>query len=234
MKNLILALIFLSLCMVPSIRGEIIVKQGSDGRIVVSNNPGASIRSGNTRSSASAVNFTVSSYSSKQVPSLYGQKITVLSKKYKLREDLILAVARAESGFNPFAKSKKGAVGIMQLMKKTADHYGVTNRYDADQNLDAGVRHLKYLYRKYNKNLSIVLAAYNAGEEAVRKYNGVPPYRETRNYIKKVKRFMGLPYSGITYSKAKTTIFKYETRDGRIVLSDSPPPDSKGNVVVFD
>jgi len=119
-------------------------------------------------------------------------------------------------------------------MKSTAKQYGVTNRYDADQNIDGGIRHLKYLYEKYNRKLSIVLAAYNAGESAVSKYNGVPPYKETRNYIRKVKKFMGLPYSGITYSKAKTTIFKYETKDGRIVLSDSPPPVLTNKVTIFD
>jgi len=230
MRIFILLLIIFSIILQFHLKGEIIVKQGTDGRIIVSNNPGAST----FRAATSAVKFTVSSYSSNQVPILYSNKISKLSKKYKLREDLILAVARAESGFNSFAKSKKGAVGIMQLMKSTAKQYGVTNRYDADQNIDGGIRHLKYLYEKYNRKLSIVLAAYNAGESAVSKYNGVPPYKETRNYIRKVKKFMGLPYSGITYSKAKTTIFKYETKDGRIVLSDSPPPVLTNKVTIFD
>ena len=230
MRIFILIFIIFSLILSSHLHSEIIVKQGTDGRIIVSNNPGVS----NFRTSASAVSFTVSSYSSNQTPTLYSDKISKLSKKYKLREDLILAVARAESGFNPFAKSKKGAVGIMQLMKNTAKHYGVSNRYDADQNLDGGVRHLKYLYEKYNKKLSIVLAAYNAGEKAVNKYNGVPPYKETVNYIRKVKKFMGLPYSGISYSKAKTTIFKYETKDGRIILSDSPPLENKNKVTIFE
>lgn len=230
MKALILSLTICFLISAINLQGELIVKQGSDGRIIVTNSPGFSyIPSTGTTSS-----FTVSSYSSTRVPALYSSKISTLSLKYKLREDLIVAVARAESGFNPFAKSKKGAIGIMQLMKSTAIQYGVTNRYDVDQNLDAGIRHLKYLYKKYNQNLPIVLAAYNAGESAVKKYNGVPPYKETRNYIKKVKKFMGLPYSGTYTSSGKTTIFKYETRDGRIVLSDSPPPEANSKVVIFD
>lgn len=228
----VLILIFTIGFLIASIHlpGELIVKQGSDGRIIVSNSPGVST----IRSTGSSVNFTVSSYSSNQVPALYSHKISKLSRKYKLREDLILAVARAESGFNPFAKSKKGAVGIMQLMKDTAEQYGVTNRYNVDQNLDAGIRHLKYLYKKYNQNIQIVLAAYNAGESAVKKYNGVPPYKETRNYIKKVKKFMGLPYSGTLSSSGKTTIFKYKTEDGRIVLSDSPPPETVSKVAILD
>jgi len=228
----ILMLILTVVLMITSIHlaGEIIVKQGADGRIIVSNNPGVST----IRSSSAAVSYTVSSYSSTQVPALYSSKISTLAKKHLVSEDLILAVARAESGFNPYALSKKGAVGIMQLMKDTAARYGVTNRYDVDQNLDAGIRHLKYLNKKYNENLQIVLAAYNAGEEAVRKYNGVPPYKETRDYIRKVKKFMGLPYSGTIASSGRTTIFKYETKDGRIVLSDSPPSDAKVNVTIFD
>ena len=230
MKALILSFTICFLISAIHLPGELIVKLGSDGRIIVTNNPGFS----SIRSTRSTPSFTVSSYSSNQVPVLYSNKISTLSLKYELREDLILAVARAESGFNPFAKSKKGAVGIMQLMKSTAEQYGVTNRYDVDQNLDAGVRHLKYLYKKYSQNLPIVLAAYNAGESAVKKYNGVPPYKETRNYIKKVKKFMGLPYSGTFTSSGKTTIFKYETRDGRIVLSDSPPPETNRSVVIFD
>ncbi len=230
MRIFILVFIIVSIILSSYLNSEIIVKQGTDGRIIVSNNPGGS----NFRTNPGAVNFTVSSYSSNQVPTLYSDKISKLAKKYKLREDLILAVAKAESGFNPFAKSKKGAVGIMQLMKETAKLYGVSNRYDADQNLDGGVRHLKYLYEKYNKKLSIVLAAYNAGEKAVNKYNGVPPYKETVNYIRKVKKFMGLPYSGISYSKVKTTIFKYETKDGRIVLSDSPPSEVTNKVTIFE
>ncbi len=230
MKLIVLLNILLFLLFSFHLSGELIVRQGSDGRIIVTNSPGFS----NIRSTSNAVSFTVSSYSSNKVPAQYSSKISKLSKKYKLREDLILAVARVESGFNPFAKSKKGAIGIMQLMKDTAKKYGVSNRYDADQNLEAGIKHLKYLYEKYNKNISIVLAAYNAGENAVKKYNGVPPYKETRNYIRKVKRVMGLPYSETYSSNGKTTIFKYETKDGRIVLSDSPPIEASRKTMIFN
>ncbi len=227
-KTILTLLIFLG-CFF-TVSPEIIVKQGSDGRIVVTNNPAVSFLS----SARKGVSYSVSSYSTTQLPSIYGEKISKLSKKYNLREDLIIAVARAESGFNRFAKSKKGAVGIMQLMKDTAEHYGVTNRYDVDQNLEGGVKHLKYLYKKYNKNLKITLAAYNAGEDAVRKYNGVPPYKETLNYIRKVKKFMGLSYSTLFTKPGRTKIFKYETKDGRIVLSDTPPLNASKNVSIFE
>jgi hypothetical protein len=231
MRVLIIILIMFFFLSIAHVSGEIIVKQGSDGRIIVTNSPGGSEAS---PSPGRAVKYTVSSYSTTQIPTLYDSKISDLSKKHKVPEDLIVAVVRAESGFNPFAVSRKGAVGIMQLMKDTAKKYGVTNRYDVDQNLDAGVRHLKYLYTKYNKDLKIVLAAYNAGEEAVKKYNGVPPYNETRNYIRKVRQFMGLSSSESYYSGGRTTIFKYKTSDGRIVLSDTPPADTSRSVEIVD
>ena len=91
-----------------------------------------------------------------------------------------------ESYFNPKAKSHKGATGLMQLMPQTAALYGIRNLRDPHQNLEAGVQHLRYLMAKYPTNLAHVLAAYNAGEEAVHKYQGIPPYNETRRYIQKV------------------------------------------------
>ena len=197
---------------------------------MVSNSPGVYEKS----VLSPKVKYTVSSYSTTKIPSLYDSKIRSLSKKYKVPADLIIAVARAESGFNPFAVSRKGAVGIMQLMKDTAVRYGVNNRYDLDQNLDAGIRHLKYLRNKYNNDLKLVLAAYNAGEEAVKKYKGVPPYNETRNYIKKVSRFMGLSTADSGFSGGKTTIFKYQTKDGRIVLTDTRPVEINQQVEIFD
>jgi len=125
----------------------------------------------------------------------------------------------------------------MQLMKDTARSYGVRNRFDADQNLEAGVKHLKYLYEKYDHNLPLTLAAYNAGEEAVKKYNGVPPYTETRQYVKRIMRLMGLSYSGAgdsSYAKTTTPIYKYRTKDGRTVFSDSYPTDAVGEITVMD
>ncbi len=102
---------------------------------------------------------------------------------------LVKAVIRTESYFNPNATSRVGASGLMQLMPQTARRYGVTDLYSPRQNLDAGVRHLKYLLQRYSHQLHLALAAYNAGEEAVERYGGIPPYPETRDYVKKVLRF---------------------------------------------
>jgi Transglycosylase SLT domain len=111
------------------------------------------------------------------------------SEKYKLDWRLITAVMKVESNFNPRAISKKGALGLMQLMPDTAKLYSVKNPYDPTQNIDAGVKHLKKLMKRYDNKLEWVLAAYNSGEKTVDRYNGIPPYTETQQYVKKVLNF---------------------------------------------
>jgi hypothetical protein len=111
------------------------------------------------------------------------------SEKYKLDWRLITAVMKVESNFNPRAVSRKGAQGLMQLMPDTAKLYSVKNPYDPTQNIDAGVKHLKKLMKRYNNNLEWVLAAYNSGEKTVDRYQGIPPFTETQQYVKKVLNF---------------------------------------------
>lgn len=232
MRRLVL-LIVLLLAVSPAARAdEITVRQDKDGNIHISNVPTRSIK--NHKGKRNRVgNITFVNSSTAKVPAKYLAKIKRLAKKYQLKESLIKAVARAESGFNRFAVSKKGAVGIMQLMRGTARKYGVIDRFNADQNLEAGVRHLKYLYEKYNQDLSLTLAAYNAGEKAVKKYGGVPPYKETRNFIKRVMKYMGMSYSGY-FAKPSTTIYRYRTKDGKIVITDTFPSKAAGEVTVFE
>lgn len=120
----------------------------------------------------------------------YDPTIRSVAKIYKLPHTLLHAVITAESYYNPDAVSKAGAVGLMQLMPGTAKQYGVSNRLDPKQSIYGGTRYLRYLAKLFNNDLTLMLAAYNAGEGAVKKYgNKVPPYKETRNYVNKVIKF---------------------------------------------
>lgn len=112
--------------------------------------------------------------------------ISKISRKHGVDEKLVKALIQQESGFNPKAKSHCGAMGLMQLMPGTAKTLGLSDPMNPVQNVDGGVRHLKWLLSKYNGNKILALAAYNAGSGAVDKYDGVPPYKETQNYVKSI------------------------------------------------
>lgn len=116
----------------------------------------------------------------------YTDEINTASVAYGVDAALVRALIHAESSFNPDAQSRKGAQGLMQLMPATAGMYGVTDAFDAAQNINAGVQHLAMLIRDFNGDLKLAAAAYNAGEGAVRKYNGIPPYDETKVYVERV------------------------------------------------
>ena len=153
----------------------------------------------------------------------YDPIIAEHSSVHGVRADLVHAVIQAESAFNPMARSIKGAMGLMQLMPATAIAYGVSNAYDPVQNIRAGVAYLRGLLDRYSQNEELALAAYNAGPGAVEKYGGaVPPYRETRNYVAKIRHEAGA-------RPAPTRIYRVvEMKDGREVVryTNAPPKNA--------
>jgi transglycosylase-like protein with SLT domain len=118
----------------------------------------------------------------------YHELIAAAASRYGVDAELIASVMEVESHFDPKAISLKNARGLMQLLPETAARLGVTNVFDPQQNIDAGTRYLKELLQLYNNDLTLALAAYNAGPDKVQKYGDVPPYRETQSYVKQVKR----------------------------------------------
>src|SRR5437764_12629472 len=130
-------------------------------------------------------------YDAKRGPifrSKYDKVIVEAAKKFAVAAALISAVIKAESDFNPREYSNKGAQGLMQLMPGTAIRFGVTNAWDPAANIYGGVRYLRWLLETFDGNADLAVAAYNAGEGNVWKYNGVPPFRETINYVNRIAR----------------------------------------------
>ncbi|MGH7852221.1 MAG: transglycosylase SLT domain-containing protein [Candidatus Binatia bacterium] len=119
----------------------------------------------------------------------YDDLILTASGRHSVDAALIRAVIKTESDFNSAARSHKGAMGLMQLMPDTARLHNVVDAYDPGENVEGGVRHLRMLLDRYQNNLELSLAAYNAGSGAVEKYRGIPPFAETKEYVRRVLRF---------------------------------------------
>lgn len=110
------------------------------------------------------------------------------AKQFNIQPELIKAIIKVESNFNPLARSPKGALGLMQILPTTAAQYGRYNLFNPKDNISVGTRHFAYLLQKYQGHIPYALAAYNAGEGNVDKYGGIPPFKETRNYVLNVLR----------------------------------------------
>ena len=159
-----------------------------------------------------------------QLSSAFSQEIRETAGRYGVNPALVEAVIRTESAFNPWAVSPKGAQGLMQLMPRTASSLGVRDAFNPRQNIEGGVRHLRYLLDRYPGNVPLALAAYNAGEGAVDSYGGIPPYTETRQYVQKVLERTGDGQQGKTAAgPPPPAIYRYEDSDGSLTFTNIPP-----------
>jgi hypothetical protein len=147
---------------------------------------------------------SLSLVSGKKAEHLYHPIIIQTSSRHQVDPAIVKAIIMAESGYNPRAISKAGAKGLMQLMPKTAQALGVENVFNPQQNISGGVRYFKQLMNRFNGDFELALAAYNAGSTTVRRYKGVPPFKATQNYIKKVFKYYQLYKNQMTEEADRT------------------------------
>jgi soluble lytic murein transglycosylase-like protein len=164
--------------------------QDANGNLVVSNRrPGTVKYEQKSFPVPKAENVRATRYVAADRARPYEELIAEHSRAHGVRAELVKAVMQVESAFNPYARSPKGALGLMQLMPATARRYGVKDPFDPRENVRGGVAYLRHLLDRYENNEQLALAAYNAGPGAVDKYGqSVPPYKETRNYVKQINR----------------------------------------------
>jgi soluble lytic murein transglycosylase-like protein len=148
---------------------------------------------------------------------MYDSIITATSWRHDVPSELVHSIIREESNYDSFAISPKGAMGLMQLMPETARNYGVKNVFDPGQNIEGGIKYLKDLIQLFDRKTSMVLAAYNAGQEAIKKFGGIPPYPETKNYIKRIMA----SYTKTTIM-TRTIIYKFYDESGHPVFTNNP------------
>ncbi|MFH0924124.1 MAG: transglycosylase SLT domain-containing protein [bacterium] len=150
--------------------------------------------------------------------------VNVVSNKYDVDPDLIKSIIEVESNYNPNATSRKGAKGLMQLMPATCELYGIKDPTKIEDNLEGGIKYFRYLYDRFDGDVDLALAAYNAGPKRVEDYKGIPPYRETKNYLKKVrKQLTRYKRSKKTAGSNKQNIYKYIDNEGVIHYTNILP-----------
>ncbi len=205
--------------------GQIYSWRDTDGSLVLSTTP----KAGATKTYAvgttgSNIRATRPAYHRRAEP--FERLIAAYASEHNVRPDLVRAVIQAESAFDPLARSHKGAMGLMQLMPATAAELGVEDAYDPEQNISGGVRYLRALLDQYSQNEELALAAYNAGPGAVDRYDGVPPYRETRNYIERIRN------NASVRARPSTAMYrKVEIVNGREVVTFTSKPSAGATVV---
>jgi hypothetical protein len=155
----------------------------------------------------------------------YASEIREISARHGVDPTLVESVIRAESAFNPTAVSRTGARGLMQLMPRTATALGVRDSFNPRENIEGGVRHLRYLLDRYPGNVALAVAAYNAGEGAVDSHRGIPPYVETQQYVQRVLQGGGSG-GGTAWagrSPLPRSVYRYANPNGSVTYSNLPP-----------
>lgn len=142
--------------------------------------------------------------------------VVYYSKKFNVDSMLITAIIKVESDFNPLAVSVDGAMGLMQIMPEVASRYKVKDPFNPKENIMGGTAHLSFLMNTFDYNIPLVVAAYNAGDKAVKKYKGIPPYEETREYVKKVLKL----YTSLI--KVTNKVYRIIDKDGTYIFTDNP------------
>jgi soluble lytic murein transglycosylase-like protein len=211
----------------PAAEAQIYALREADGTLVLSDKPlGPNARTFSVQGTSGGIRTTASggSATTSVRARLYDAAIEEHSAAHRVRPELVRAVIQVESAYNPRARSNKGAMGLMQLMPETAADLGVTNAYDPEQNIRGGVAYLRQLLDKFGGNEELALAAYNAGPGAVTKYgDAIPPYRETRQYVDKVRA-----RTSVTTVNGSTIYKIFKVMGGREVVSYSNVKPAKG------
>jgi soluble lytic murein transglycosylase-like protein len=196
------------------------------GKLIFVNGDSPKPRRGSTISKSHSVNDTdplATAVSVASPPDRLDRIVREAAERHNMDPALLKAVISTESGWNPQARSRKGAVGLMQLIPETAQRFGVGNPYDPAQNVEAGTTYLKSLLDRYDGDLNKSLAAYNAGEHAVDRSGGVPAFRETRQYVQKVTNAYFQPGSGrdsTLWSPPKPHVRRATDSSGRVVFTN--------------
>jgi hypothetical protein len=164
----------------------------------------------------------------------FRELIQAAAARYAIDPDLISSVIAAESNFDPKAVSRRNARGLMQLLPQTAARFGVRNIFDPAENINAGTQYLSELLKRYNNNLALTLAAYNAGPQTIQRYGRVPPFRETQTYIQKVgRRYAQRKSAAPSATSAKTSSSPTIAPSGpRTASSDTPESETRGSISV--
>lgn len=207
------AVVGLAVCFPASVQAQIYSWRDGEGRLVLSDRPLGKVNRTFAVREAAMIRSTQPVTVAIRRANDYDSLIATHAARNGVRPDLVRAVIQTESAFNPFARSNKGALGLMQLMPETATELGVLNPFDPAENIRGGVQYLRSLLDHYDNNEELALAAYNAGPGAVDRYGAIPPYRETRNYVARIRN-----RTGVTTRSARTRIYRsVDVIDGREV-----------------